>query len=141
MARARTTAEIFFRRNSPQLGVIHRNALFSVAAPANPFRNFGISEFQLFSILLNAYVKEPRMTRAIRPPPGLTAMAACQKRERKLVPFKGLVNPGNEFFPIIPMRRAEARPAVAARPRDGSRAASARGKKPAINPSESRSDD
>jgi len=32
--------------------------LFSVAAPANPFRNFGISEFQLFSIFLNAYVKE-----------------------------------------------------------------------------------
>jgi hypothetical protein len=42
--------------------------LFPAAAPANPLRNFGISEFPLFSIFLNAYVKEPRLTRATRPP-------------------------------------------------------------------------
>jgi hypothetical protein len=34
--------------------------LFPAAAPANPLRNFGISEFQPFSIFRNAYVKEPR---------------------------------------------------------------------------------
>jgi len=42
--------------------------------------------FQNLSFFLNAYVKEPRMTRAIRPPPGLSAIATWQCQPRNVVP-------------------------------------------------------